>query len=139
MEALAENPMAKFYAPAVYLPTADQMNTSGREPHVWVGAPGPHFSTHRSEAKSASQLEDASRPSIIRGRDVAGREYVGVGLTKLRVIKNVVGVRPDLNGHAFPDADLLAHTHVEIKKPWSAQEVPSGVAERRRGSAIGRI
>src|SRR5262249_39873068 len=100
----------------------------------------------RSEAKSTSHLNDASGPEVIGplgGGDLAGsrREYIPIhrrwscaAANELRMIESIVGIRPDLQIHAFPYAEALSQTEIEIHQPRCAQDVSSRVSKTCFGS-----
>jgi hypothetical protein len=80
-------------------------------------------------------LEYAARSEVVRsliGSDLSGLRIkdVVVGIVELRVIEEIVRVRPDFQVHAFPDAETLGDAQVEVYESWSRQDVSSGVPER---------
>src|SRR5262245_60755089 len=91
-----------------------------------------------SELNAHGELHDA-RIARQTGDDAGGRaDDVGIRQPKVRTIEQVEDVPAYRRRRTAAKPDAPLHAHVERHPAWTAERVPSGVAERPRRHLLER-
>ena len=68
-------------------------------------------------------VDDGRDEAELRGRGV------GVGDAEVRIVEDVEGFSPELDGDPFGDGGVLQHSDVGVEELGTADDVATGVAE----------